>query len=124
MKWFRQALEDLATARDTIATGHYYAAAFWAEQAAEKALKALLLQSGRVVRTRDLNEILDIIKQELDLPVEEIRLDAAKLTSHYIISRYPDAANSVPYALYTREDAEELVRRAERVIAWVERNLR
>ena len=122
-KWLKQALEDLSTAKDTIATGHYYAAAFWAEQAAEKALKALLLQSGRAIRTHDLNEILDIIKQELNLPVDEIRLDASKLTSHYIVSRYPNAANSIPYILYTKEDAEELVKRAERVIEWVRRNL-
>ena len=27
-KWFKQALEDLQTARDTISTGHYYAAVF------------------------------------------------------------------------------------------------
>ncbi|BCU67198.1 DNA-binding protein [Sulfolobales archaeon HS-7] len=103
-------LEDLSTAKDIIATGHYYASVFWAEQAAGKALKALLLQSGKAVRTHDSNEILDMIRQELNLLVEEIREDAAKLTFHYIVSRYPDAANSVPYSLYTREDAEESVR--------------
>ena len=122
-KWLKQALEDLSTAKDMIATGHYYAAAFWAEQAAEKALKALLLQGGRAIRTHDLNEILDVIRQELNLPVDEIRLDASKLTPHYIVSRYPNAANSIPYILYTKEDAEELVKRAERVMEWVRRNL-
>ena len=123
-KWFKQALEDLQTARDTISTGHYYAAAFWAEQSAEKALITKLLEAGRPVRTHDLNEILDVLKQELNLPVEEIRQDAAKLTVHYTVSRYPDAANSIPYTLYTKEDAEEMVRRAERVVEWVRRNLR
>ena len=83
-----------------------------------------MLEAGRPIRTHDLNEILDILKQELNLPVEEIRQDTAKLTVHYMVSRYPDAANSLPYTLYTKEDAEEMVRRAERVVEWVRRNLR
>ncbi|MEM1646697.1 MAG: HEPN domain-containing protein [Ignisphaera sp.] len=122
-KWLKQALEDLATAKDTIATGHYYASAFWAEQAAEKALKALLISKGRIERTHDLNELLDIIKEEMGLPVDEIRNEVSKLTLHYIISRYPDAANTIPYLLYTKEDAEELVKKAEKVVEWVKRNL-
>jgi HEPN domain-containing protein len=123
-KWLKQALEDLATAKDTIATGHYYAAAFWAEQAAKKALRALLISEGREERAHDLLGLLDIIEEETGLPVEEIRGDAAKLTPHYTISRYPDAANGVPYTLYDKEDAEELVRGAERVVEWVRRSLR
>ena len=86
-------------------------------------MKALLLKSGKVIRSHDLVEILNVIKDELGLPVEEITQDADKLTSHYSISRYPDAVNSIPYTLYTKEDAEELVKRAERVIEWVRRNL-
>jgi HEPN domain-containing protein len=75
-KWLKQALEDLATAKDTIATGHYYAVAFWAEQAAKKALRALLISEGREERSHDLLELLDIIEEETGLPVEEIRGDA------------------------------------------------
>ncbi|ACP48889.1 HEPN domain protein [Sulfolobus islandicus Y.N.15.51] len=122
-KWLRQALEDLATAKDTITTGHYYASAFWAEQAAEKALKALLIAGGKIERTHDLNELLEIIKEEIGLSVEEIRSEIIKLTLHYTISRYPDAANTIPYSLYSKEDAEELVKKAEKVIEWVKRNL-
>ncbi len=113
-KWLRQALEDLATAKDTITTGHYYASAFWAEQAAEKALKALLIAGGKIERTHDLNELLEIIKEEIGLSVEEIRSEVIKLTLHFTISRYPDAANTIPYSLYSKEDAEELVKKRKR----------
>ncbi|WP_291766988.1 HEPN domain-containing protein [Caldivirga sp. UBA161] len=122
-KWFKQALEDLATAKDTIATGHYYASAFWAQQAAEKALKALLLDKGKIERTHDLNHLLNVIKEEVGMPVDEIRAEVNKLTLHYIISRYPNAANTVPYLLYNKDDAEELVKKAEKVVEWVRRNL-
>ena len=35
-----------------------------------------------------------------------------------------DAANTIPYSLYNKDDAEELVKKAEKVIGWVRRNLR
>ncbi|MBB5254068.1 HEPN domain-containing protein [Sulfurisphaera ohwakuensis] len=82
VKWFKQALEDLTTAKDTITTGHYYASAFWAKQAAEKALKALLIDRGKIERTYDLNELLNIIKEEIGLPGDEIRNEVNKLTLH------------------------------------------
>ena len=37
--------------------GDYYACAFWAQQAAEKALKALLISRGKVLKTHDLIEL-------------------------------------------------------------------
>jgi HEPN domain-containing protein len=46
-KWFQQALEDLSTAKDTFFTGH--ASAFWAQESAEKALKALLINFGKTI---------------------------------------------------------------------------
>ncbi|GAA5420816.1 hypothetical protein Stok01_02783 [Sulfurisphaera tokodaii] len=63
----------MATAKDTITTGHYYASVFWAKQAAEKALKALLIDRGKIERTQALNELLEIIKEEIGLPLDEIR---------------------------------------------------
>ncbi|QOJ79256.1 HEPN domain-containing protein [Infirmifilum lucidum] len=123
VRWFEQCLADLSTAEDLLRTAHYYAAAFYSQQAAEKALKALLIASGKAVRTHDLVEMLDIIERELRVSVDEIRADASKLTIHYVVSRYPDAANAVPARIYSREDAEDLLRRASRVVEWVRRHL-
>lgn len=94
-----------------------------AQQAAEKALKSLLLNLGKTIRSNDLNELLNIIKTESSISVDEIRDDVRKLTVHYTISRYPDVSNSLPAELYSKEDAEELVRRSEKVVTWVRRNL-
>jgi len=46
-KWLMQAVRDLETARNSLNSGDYYASAFWAQQAVEKALKALLLSWGK-----------------------------------------------------------------------------
>jgi len=41
--WLGQAERDLKKAENDLATGDWDSAAFWSQQAAEKALKALLL---------------------------------------------------------------------------------
>jgi len=117
--WLKQSLEDLDTAKVLLNTNKYYASAFYSHQAAKKALKALLLYFGKDVKTHDLSKMLDIIKEEVNLNVEEVRKEALKLNPNYTISRYPDAANSLPYLLYDKSDAEEYLKMAEKIINWV-----
>lgn len=50
--------------------------------------------------------------------------DLRELTVHYVISRYPNAANALPYELYDESKARDLVERAKRVLDWARRNLR
>jgi len=84
-------------------------------------LESLLLYFGKDVKTHDLSRMLDIIKEEVNLNVEEIRKEALKLNPNYTISRYPDAANSLPYLLYDKNDAEEYLKMAEKIINWVKK---
>jgi HEPN domain-containing protein len=114
--WLRQSLEDLDTAKVLLNNNKYYASSFYSHQAVEKCLEALLLYFGKDVKTHDLNKMLDIIKEEVNLNVEEIRKEALKLNPNYTISIYPDAANSLPYLLYDKKDAEEYLKMAERII--------
>ncbi|MDT7890615.1 MAG: HEPN domain-containing protein [Candidatus Nanopusillus sp.] len=118
--WLKQSLEDLDTARVLLNNNKYYASAFYSHQAAEKALKALLY-FGKDIKTHDLSKMLDIIKEEVDLNVEEIRKEALKLNPNYTISRDPDAANSLPYLLYDKNDAEEYLKIAKKIINWVKK---
>ena len=71
-KWFAQALRDLRTAENSLNSGDYYACAFWSQQAVEKALKALLISRGKVVRGHDLVELGYIIRDELRMDVSRI----------------------------------------------------
>lgn len=114
-----QAEEDLETARVNGEHGRYYAAAFFAQQAAEKGLKALYLLTRREpIFTHDLSKIAE----RLGAPME-IREDALDLTPEYIITRYPNAANAVPAKLYTKRKAEASLERAQRIMAWIKTSL-
>ncbi len=121
--WLKQAESDLKKALNDLLTSDWDSAAFWSQQAAEKALKALLLERGLIYRGHELLEMADIIERELGISVGEIRDLLRDLTIHYTISRYPNAANAVPSELYTRDLAESLVNKAKRVIEWVKQYL-
>lgn len=121
--WFKQAESDLRKALNDLTTNDWDSAAFWSQQAAEKALKALLLEYGITYRGHELLEIASIIERELGLNVDEIRNLLRDLTIHYTVSRYPNAANAIPAELYTKEMAEVLVEKARRVVEWVKRYL-
>ena len=49
----------------------------------------------------------------------DLRRQLADLTPDYTVSRYPDAANAVPYELYDDTTARTKVQNAEEVIAWL-----
>ena len=119
--WLKQSLEDLDTAKVLLNNNKYYASTFYSHQTAEKCLEALLLYFGKDVKTHDLSKMLDIIKEDVNLNVEEIRKEALKLNPNYTISKYPDAANSLPYLLYDKNDAEEYLNMAEKIVNWVKK---
>ena len=112
----RQADRDLDNARKNIAIEAYEVSAFLAEQAVEKYLKGLwvLLKSEPAPHTHSLTELGDGIGVPADM-----RRHLAGLAPDYTVSRYPDAANAVPYELYDQETAREKVRAAEQVIEWL-----
>ena len=99
---FRQADRDLENARKNITIGAYEVSAFLAHQAVEKYL------------THSLTELGDGV----GVPAE-LRRDLADLTPDYTVSRYPNAANGVPYELYDETKARAKVANAEEVIRWL-----
>jgi len=121
--WFRQAERDLKKAYNDLVTGDWDSAAFWSQQAAEKALKAVLLNAGLVFRGHELLEIAELMRREIGVDVSGIVEDLRELTIHYTISRYPNAANAIPYELYSESKARDLVERAKRVIEWAKQYL-
>jgi HEPN domain-containing protein len=122
--WLRQAERDLRKAFNDLRTEDWDSAAFWSQQAAEKALKALLLNSGIPHRGHELLELADVIRRELEIETSAIDRDLRELTIHYTVARYPNAANAVPYELYDEEKAKDLVERARRVVEWAKQHLR
>lgn len=86
---------------------------FDAQQAAEKALKALLISlSVRFPRTHDLRRHL-VLLEESGKEVPQRIKEVARLTDYAVQARYPSGAEGV-----TPEEYEEAVRIAEETIRW------
>lgn len=112
----RQADRDLENARKILAIGAYEVSAFLAQQAVEKYLKGMwvLLKKEPAPHTHSLTELGD----GLGVPPEQ-RRRLADLTPDYTVSRYPNAANAVPYELYDEATGRAKVTEAEEVIQWL-----
>jgi HEPN domain-containing protein len=116
-EWLRRARSNLARAKADRGLPEvlYEDLCFDAQQAAEKAVKALLVQR-RVPfpKTHALMDLLTLLHQAgVDIP-EGIRR-AGLLTGYAVESRYPGPAEEV-----SREEYVEAVEIAERVVAWAE----
>lgn len=114
----KQAERDLENARKNVGIGAYEVAAFLAEQAVEKYLKAAwtVVKLDEAPRTHSLTELGDA----LGVP-GGLRKHLVSLNADYVATRYPDAANGVPYEVYDRETAEAKVRAAEELLEWLRR---
>jgi HEPN domain-containing protein len=87
---------------------------FHAQQAAEKAVKAVLLTRGvPVPQTHDIGRLLDLLLPDMVLPAQ-VR-QAAGLTEYADSSRYPGDFEPVEETEY-----REAVRLAEAVVSWAE----
>jgi HEPN domain-containing protein len=113
-RWLRQAERDLKAARDSFGSENYEWACFQAQQAAEKALKAVLFLRGfRAVLTHSIFELVNRIGDE-ELKKEDIKF----LDSVYIASRYPNSFSEevVPSEYFDKGDAEKCLRLSELIL--------
>ncbi|MCS7313056.1 MAG: HEPN domain-containing protein [Acidobacteria bacterium] len=117
-RWLDQARADLRTARDCLKAGHYYASAFFAQQAAEKVLKGFLYSRG--FRALITHSVVDLLEQAgKEEPSFRDLIDMGReLDRHYIGSRYPDFYPAgAPYRYYTEEMARRCVRYAASILS-------
>ena len=117
--WFEQARADLAAAEDSAATGHHEWACFQAQQAGEKALKAVLSARGRTsVLTHSLRRLVHACAAD-DGAFADLDDDARWLDQHYIPTRYPNGldAETTPSAYYEAKDSERCLRSARSILA-------
>lgn len=107
--WWAQSSRDLAHARHSLAGEDYEWAAFAAQQAAEKALKAVVLAHGGDPWGHLTTGLAEALPPAIAVPPDV--LDAARrLDKHYIPARYPNGfAEGYPGKLYTRGEAEQAV---------------
>ncbi len=111
--WLKQSERDLEHAKSSKDGGFYEWACFSAQQAAEKALKAVYLYNNEEAWG---HSVLNLIKglKSATIDLEE---KAAKLDRYYIPTRYANSFESgAPMDYFFKEDAEEAIRYAEEII--------
>ncbi len=118
--WLRQAHKDLEQARDSRRTGHHEWACFAAQQAAEKAAKALHLHSGQEARGHVVAKLLRELPEPVEVPAELIE-KAQVLDAYYVSARYPNAyPEGPPFEHHGTLQSEQAIRYAGEIIEFVD----
>lgn len=114
-EWLNRARSNLIQAKKKDPRIYFEDRCFSAQQAAEKAIKGVLLHRGlRFPYIHDLSELLKLLKDAgEDIPAEV--LDAREITSYAVQTRYPGPAEPV-----TQKEYREALKIAERVVKWAE----
>ncbi len=115
--WLARAKGDLALAGVPLPEGGFYEdLCFHAQQAAEKALKAIYLHHGWTFRyVHDLEELITRLRQN-GLAVPEDVENAVTLTSYAFEARYPGLDEPV-----TEEESKKALSLAESVVRFAEK---
>jgi HEPN domain-containing protein len=118
-EWIARAKSSLALATATTPGVLYEDLCFQAQQAAEKALKAVFVSRKIPYQyTHDINALLSGLEQqgvEIPLPL----WDAVTLTSFASDTRYPGTATPV-----TKDEYHAAVRLAQEILSWAEEQSR
>ena len=114
--WLRQTEKDLENALWETKGRFFEWACFSAQQAAERALKALYQKLGGVAWGHSVFNLLKGLEEKLEVPEELFRI-ARKLDQYYIPSRYPNGWDAgIPHEYFTEEDACEAISGAGKII--------
>jgi len=114
--WLRQAEEDLRAAGDSAATGHHEWAAFQSQQAAEKAVKALVQFLHGSVRGHSITDILQQLSPSVTAP-PTILAASRGLDKVYVTARYPNGfISGAPSDYFTEKDSRELIAHARGIL--------
>ncbi len=121
--WWKQALHDQEAARRNAEIGVYDWACFMAQQAGEKALKALVQHRGGDAWGHSARDLAALLPDDIEVP-REVRDALPLLDRYYIPTRYPNGIDSgTPAETYGAQDAETAVGLCEKVLRFVESHL-
>lgn len=121
--WFRQAEADLRHARHAQEDGDFEWACFAAQQAAEKAVKAVYEAHHLEGWGHTISTLLGNLPDFLKAP-EELLAKAKGLDKHYIPTRYPNGFESgAPTDFYTAEEATQAIAYAAAILQFCRTHL-
>ncbi len=115
--WWNQALKDLEHAKRSLQAGDLEWAAFAAQQAAEKAVNALILSLGCEHGKDTVDRLLQKLPAGMVVPVD-VHDAARRLDQDYLPERSPDGLTLIfrNKDLYTNKRAEGVIRDAEKIL--------
>lgn len=119
-QWLRLSQTDLATAHQLAKDKIYYAAVFFAQQAAEKALKALWIARHQQLAPKTHN----LVALSTDLGGDDAVIEAAaELSPEYVLTRYVTPEVASPEDLYDQASANVHLDAARSIVDWVQQQL-
>ena len=119
LDWLNQAIRDLEQAKDSQNAGRHEWACFAAQQAAEKAVKALHLHYGQEAWGHVIAKLLEELPEKILVPPELIEKGRV-LDNFYIPPRYPNGHPSgAPFEHYGPLQSEEAIKYANEIIEFV-----
>jgi HEPN domain-containing protein len=117
-EWLNRARSNLSRAKSKIPETYLEDLCFDAQQAAEKAIKAMLIKKGIAFPyVHDLARLLTLLEEAGETIPESVR-QAEDLTRYAVVTRYPGLTEPVTEAHY-----QEAVASAEAVVQWVEEKI-
>jgi len=114
--WVNQANRDLEQAKDSQKAGRHEWACFAAQQAAEKAVKALHLHLGQEAWGHVIAKLLQELPELVQLP-KDLMEKARVLDNFYIPARYPNShPQGAPFEHYGSLQSEAAINYASEII--------
>jgi len=115
--WLKQAERDMKQAEASLRDGLHEWACFAAQQAAEKAVKALVQSLGGEAWGHSVAALIDALPN--DVSPRGLRDKALELDQAYIPSRYPNVHPvGYPGSLYTKGMADRLIGYSKEIIEY------
>ena len=117
---WEQAEKDLEVAGKNFKLKEYYVTAFFCQQSIEKSLKALfrikkLMDSGKT-------HSLIYLAEETKIP-KKFYSFLRNLTPEFIMTRYPDISEEVPFKLYDKKTTGSYLIKSKELIRWIKNQI-
>lgn len=114
-EWLRKAYADIEASRITLERGLADIAAFHAQQAVEKSLKALLVAvNKRPPKTHDIDYLADLLEEAgVEVPMRD---EISPLTLYAVEARYPGPPITLEEAEHAYEIAKAFLNTIEKEI--------
>ena len=123
--WLEEANWDLENAQILFENDRFNTVVFHCQQAAEKAVKALLYHNKINGWGHSIHSLLEKYKDIKDKNFDHIEKLGLSLDKHYITTRYPDALpNIAPHKAYNKQEAEIALNQAKDKIDFVNEEIK